>query len=243
MKKQYEKSPVLFSFIMIFLYLFAEALITHIGVYVGAEIFVETCVLMVMSAILLVWVLESNLRLGLCRPKKPAGYFLYYIPLILLTGQNLWAGFAVPDSVGIILIHVVKMFGAAMIEELLFRGFLLHALFPYGKKHAILLSSLIFGLVHLMNLTGGMQWEFVLLQVVCAGFIGALYGVLTCKSGSILPAMLAHWMNNCLSIIGKRPEEPLLYGGILILGTVLYIRFLIKNDRSHMHRRAITGRK
>ncbi len=73
-------------------------------------------------------------------------------------------------------------------EEIAHRGMLLRSLTPMGAWKAILLSSLLFGLLHL-NIE----------QFFYATIIGIFLGVLTMMSNSIVPAMIVHFMNNALS--------------------------------------------
>ncbi|MFA0834905.1 MAG: type II CAAX prenyl endopeptidase Rce1 family protein [Methanobacterium formicicum] len=75
---------------------------------------------------------------------------------------------------------------APIVEELLFRGVMLHRFtFKWGLKKAILASSLIFGVLH-------------------ADFIGAfIFGLVMCilyiKTGTIIIPIIAHMLNNMLA--------------------------------------------
>ena len=69
-------------------------------------------------------------------------------------------------------------------EELLFRGYVLRTLRPYGKRFAILCSALLFGLFH-----GN------LLQTPYAVIMGLILGYVTVEY-SILWAILLHMFNN-----------------------------------------------
>lgn len=69
-------------------------------------------------------------------------------------------------------------------EEILFRGLMLRSLQPYGKKFAILVSSLLFGLFH-----GN------LLQVPFAFFVGLVMGYVALEY-NIYWAIILHLMNN-----------------------------------------------
>jgi len=71
-------------------------------------------------------------------------------------------------------------------EELLFRGVVLNGFLKlYNPWKAIILSSLFFGLFHLN------PWQFV-----PAFLIGMLIGYVYWKSGSLLPCLFIHWLNN-----------------------------------------------
>ena len=69
----------------------------------------------------------------------------------------------------------------ALSEELLFRGLIYNRL----KKHKILLSSILFGLIH---------WGAGLDAVVIAIPIGMMFAYSYKDSGSILPALSAHFL-------------------------------------------------
>ena len=69
-------------------------------------------------------------------------------------------------------------------EELLFRGYILRTLRPYGKRFAILSSAVLFGLFH-GNL---LQTPYALLMGLVLGYVTVEY--------SIIWAMLVHMFNN-----------------------------------------------
>lgn len=75
-------------------------------------------------------------------------------------------------------------------EEITHRGLLLSGLRKYGDNVAVVISALFFGLMH-QNIV----------QFVYAFVIGIFFALLTIKSGSIIPAMILHFINNSLSVI------------------------------------------
>lgn len=77
----------------------------------------------------------------------------------------------------------------AICEETAHRGMLLKGLSPMGQKWAIIISSLLFGLLHL-NIE----------QVFYATLIGFLLGYVSSICENIYPAMIIHFMNNFLSV-------------------------------------------
>jgi len=70
-------------------------------------------------------------------------------------------------------------------EEVAHRGLLLNGYKELGVKKAIILSGLLFGLMHL-NIQ----------QFFYATIVGILLGFLTIMTNSIFPAMIVHFMNN-----------------------------------------------
>lgn len=80
-------------------------------------------------------------------------------------------------------------------EELAFRGILFSgartALRPVG---AITLTSIIFGAVHVLNgITTG-DWMGAVMQATAAAMSGLLFIAILIRTGSIIPAMIIHWL-------------------------------------------------
>ena len=88
---------------------------------------------------------------------------------------------------------LVELFFTAVLpgicEEVAHRGMLLHTYKKMGVKKAILLSGLLFGLMHL-NVE----------QFFYATFSGFLFGFIAITSDSIVPTMIMHFVNNAISV-------------------------------------------
>ncbi len=81
---------------------------------------------------------------------------------------------------------------AGLTEELAFRGVLLNGLLERGVWPAVLVSSALFGLMHLSNLALGSPWYSVLLQVGFAAMAGTGYAAMRLRTGSLWPPILLH---------------------------------------------------
>lgn len=82
-----------------------------------------------------------------------------------------------------------------VIEEFLFRGLILRGfLLNYSKKTAIILSALIFGFIHL---------HLSVAQVVVGVGLGVLYGIWYVRTGSLVPGLVGHALQNGLISIAK----------------------------------------
>lgn len=81
---------------------------------------------------------------------------------------------------------------APLVEELLFRGAIEGHFLQTGKtpRMAIFLSALIFGIIHINPA-----------QVPFAFCIGAVFGWLYYRTGSVIPGMIGHFLNNSLATI------------------------------------------
>lgn len=79
---------------------------------------------------------------------------------------------------------------AGVTEEIIFRGIICNALARYNKGFAVVVSALIFALMHL-NLD----------QAVPAFLIGICFGYIYLRSGSLLVTILIHIINNFLALL------------------------------------------
>jgi membrane protease YdiL (CAAX protease family) len=84
----------------------------------------------------------------------------------------------------------------SILEEVVWRGVILAAfLRVYNQPKAILFSALCFGLWHILSLLDG-QPVLTAGQVVWAAILGLFYGYVTLKTGSLLPAIMVHYLGN-----------------------------------------------
>lgn len=77
----------------------------------------------------------------------------------------------------------------AICEEFLHRGVLLQGIRSMGYKKAIVISGVLFGLIH-----------FSITQTIYATIIGVLLGFIVIATKSIVPAMIIHFTNNAISL-------------------------------------------
>lgn len=80
---------------------------------------------------------------------------------------------------------------APLVEELLFRGAILNHLRQQGFSpyKSILISAVIFGLIHLNPA-----------QMLFAFLMGIAFGWITWRTGSLIPAIIGHTVNNSLGV-------------------------------------------
>ena len=80
----------------------------------------------------------------------------------------------------------------ALVEEILFRGTVCRALTVYGKGTAVVISALLFALMH-TNIEQ-MLYTFV---------AGLFFGLLYVETKSVLAPILLHFVNNSISVVGE----------------------------------------
>ena len=130
------------------------------------------------------------------KPKK----YLYFIPLILLVSVNLWEGINIDKSINEISIYVLSMCFIGFLEEIIFRGFLFKMMQKDNEKTAIIVTSITFGIGHIINLLNGAELISTLIQIVNAITIGYLFVILFIKTKSLWPAIITHGTLNALSV-------------------------------------------
>ncbi len=114
-----------------------------------------------------------------------------------------------------------------IVEELIYRGFVMRSLEKYGKSFAIVVSSIFFGVMH-QNLV---QSVFAIIAGLILGYVAMNY--------SLKCSIILHIINNCLfgDVLSKMIEgfsestqDRIVYGLILIF-FVLAVSVLIKDRK------------
>lgn len=128
---------------------------------------------------------------------------------------------ATPQSLAVNLLVMALL--PAILEELLFRVTLLGTLRRYGDGPAVLLSALLFGVMH-----------GYAAQSLFAFLVGLVLGWLTVATGNVSVAVAIHFFNNALSVVLEYARmqlsetegnilSALCMYGLLLLGLVLFI--------------------
>ena len=89
----------------------------------------------------------------------------------------------------VLLFYVTVAILPALVEEFAFRGVILKIMRKYSDSMAILVSGVMFGLMH-GNFT----------QISFALVVGLILAFITVKTNSLIPAIIIHFLNNGLSV-------------------------------------------
>jgi uncharacterized protein len=134
-----------------------------------------------------------------------AGTYLLYLPLSYVVPGfvTAWLLDAPPPArldspLSVLILNTATIIAAApVLEEILFRGFLLNRLwFKYGLLKGIIFSSVLFGLLH-VEVIGGIVFAIVV-------------SLIFVKTGSLVGPIVAHISNNTIALITLFFEELLL---------------------------------
>ena len=241
LKKLYTKSELWFAVAWIIAYVVLASTGDNISADLSIDKIVTLPILIAMSVILYFFVRKNGLteKYGLCRPKLPASKMLYYIPLLILLTANLWYGVAMNMSPLETVLYVLSMFCVGFLEELIFRGLLFQAMAKDGVRSAILVSSVTFGIGHIVNLINGSGAELLpnLLQVVYAVAIGFAFVMIYWKTKSLIPCIIVHSVFNGLSAFANEavmtPQRQIVSGILLAVmagGYALYLALTAKEE-------------
>ena len=245
LKKLYEKSEIWFAVAWIIAYVVLASIGDNISADLGIDKIVTLPVLIALSAILYFFVRKNGLaeKYGLCKPRLPAAKTLFYAPLIVLLTANLWYGVRLNRSLPETVLYILSMFCVGFLEEMIFRGLLFKAMAKDGVKSAIIVSSVTFGIGHIVNLFNGSGAELLpnLLQVVYAVAIGFAFVMIYCRTKSLMPCILTHSIFNGLSAFANEADMTLqreIISGILLAviggGYALYFALAVKEDTERM---------
>ncbi|MBW1606452.1 CPBP family intramembrane glutamic endopeptidase [Lactobacillus sp. Sy-1] len=121
--------------------------------------------------------------------------------------------------------------GPGIYEEYVFRGVVLSALIDrfkhshyWGIIKAVILSSILFGSMHLVNLIGQPSTETIL-QSITAMIMGLFLAAICIRTKSILPGMILHALSNFVqnSLINSNNLFALIYYIIVIVLTIILL--------------------
>ncbi len=236
MRRLYEKNELTFALVWIVIYCVLQSFANPLNEKIGIEYSASAIFCILQSVILLVFIRKNNLlkRYGLCKSSVPARCFFYYVPLFVLATGNLWNGVAVNYSLPGTVCRIVGMLCVGFTEEVIFRGFLFKAIAKDNPKSAIIISSVTFGMGHLVNLFNGSGMDLVsnLCQICFAIAVGFLLVTIFYRGGSLLPCIFTHSAINILSTfaneVGFTVEKQIIHVFIMIVLTVAYTLILMK---------------
>ncbi len=227
MRKLYEKHEALFAVLWISVYCFATIPIRG---NLGDESIWMLAALLAIAAGITGFVKANHLeeKYGLAGWPKDTGRSFFFLPMWLLVTGNLWGGVSPSYRGAAQWIAVASMLLIGYVEEMLFRGFLFKALIPKdGIVAAVVISSVTFGIGHLVNLLAGQATFETVVQVFFAISWGFLFTMVFYKSGSLLPCIVAHGLVDVFSKFGAGAESgDWLYVGTTIAVSIVYCLYL-----------------
>lgn len=209
MKKLYEKSELTFAIVWIIAYVVLFSAADSFSESLGFEKIITAPVGVFLALFLFAWIRKNGLleKYGLCPFQGNWKSCLYFIPLLLIMSTNLWNGVVMNVSAAEVMLHILSMLCVGFLEEVIFRGLLFKAICKSNVKQAVLISSITFGIGHIVNLLNGAEFFPTLLQICYAITLGFLFVVIFCKGKSLWPCIITHGIVNALSIFSVQGSQ------------------------------------
>lgn len=235
MTKLYQKSEIIFTIIWIILYILGTTITDDISLRLGAAKSVTAIFYLLLSILLFAWIFSNklNVKYGLCKVKYSIKSYLYFTPLLILITTNFWLGVELKLNLLESITYIITMLCVGFIEEIIFRGFLFKAMEKDNLKSACIVSSITFGIGHIINfIMGNGSILSNICQICYATAIGFLFVILFYKSKSLLPCIITHSLVNTFSLFLNQsaltPFWEIFISIVIISVSVTYSIYLIK---------------
>ena len=230
MEKLFNKHETLFCVLLIVIYVLLNSYcIQNFGVKDYRSVIINT---IFSSLLITLIVLLKKVKYYGLRKVTDSKKYLNFIPLLLIGTVNLWNGISINNSKSEIICHILTMINVGFIEEIIFRGFLFKMMSKSNVKSAIIVSSITFGIGHIVNLLNGADLIPTLMQICYAISLGYLFVIIFYKSKSLIPCIITHVLINSLSIFNTINKTSYVQVILRIIITLLYAFYINKNSDS-----------
>jgi membrane protease YdiL (CAAX protease family) len=160
-----------------------------------------------------IWRERPELRLSSPRWLLSLITALYVLSIVLGIGLAPWGDW----SAGVVLLVLAGTLMVGFGEEIIFRGFLLvGARKRYTELGALLITCVLFGLIHGANFLNGEDAVTTVRQILSAAFMGAAFYLIRRFSGYLVVPMLIHGFLDFSILINAGPEG----GGSDVTGAI-----------------------
>ena len=228
MMKLYRKNEMLFSILLIVLYVVVTGTLRSSGDDNPAMM--AWLLALTVGLSLFVWRGGLAEKYGLTGWAKNSRQMLWFVPLWVIATGNLWGGIEPHYPMPGLAFAMISFALVGFVEELVFRGFLFKAMLAGGSaKTAIIVCAVTFGAGHIVNvLTGHATFE-TLVQVVFAIALGFVFTLVCYKGGSLWPCIIAHSMIDVFSTLSAlNGVMDWIYLGVTFVIAVAYCAYLTR---------------
>lgn len=227
MQKTFEKYEMIITILLIIIYVVSNSLCMQ---NFGVGDYRTAIVNFALSLAIIVFILKHNLGEYYGLTKLPRfKEFLYFIPLIIIMSVNLWSGIHINNSAPEIIFYILSMIGVGFLEEIIFRGFLFKMMEKDNVNRAIIVTSITFGIGHIINLLNGSDLVPTLIQICYAIAIGYLFVIIFQKGKSLWPCIITHAVFNALSIFNVENMISIYIVPIFLIVIPIWYAIYIKN--------------
>ncbi|WP_458124971.1 CPBP family intramembrane glutamic endopeptidase [Paenibacillus sp. Z3-2] len=164
----------------------------------------------------------------------PAGHAKYYIPLLLVLGTIALKGFG-ELTLSKVAFFVFFTLLVAFVEETIYRGLIFKTLLQKSAVAAVVTSSILFSITHLLNALSGQNMTDTIMQLIYALLMGAVLALLMLKNGNIVPLILFHFIHNLIQFLGNDLQDTgtLPYDLFILAVLIVYCAWLVWSHRTN----------
>ena len=240
LKKIYDKSSLFFTLMWIVIYIIGFSLGDFVSSIIKINKLFTIIIGIIISLILLLFLKKYNLlsTYGLKKSDIHPKYMLFYIPCFIMLILNLYLGVTLNFSPLETIFYILSMFLVGFLEELIFRGLLFNTMKKDSLKVAIIVSSITFGIGHIINLfNGSSNIILTILQIIYATSAGFMFVMIYYRSNSIIPCIIFHALFNGLSAFTKETSDIFLNILSCILLTIItggYALYLVLKKKNEV---------
>lgn len=150
--------------------------------------------------------------------------------LLLIALSPFTAGINFNGGAALILANLFLTLGIGMAEEIFFRGIICGLWLERGVGKAMIISSVLFGFSHLLNIAGGAELGETVLQICFALVYGMVFALIFAESGSLLPCVLPHALHDfCSFISGEASAQfEIFLGAVQFIVLLVYFLYLFR---------------
>ena len=223
MKKLYAKNELTFTLVWIAVYVAGTSLAEALSETIGTYKLVSAVFHIALTAGLFLLVRRNGLaeKYGLFLPHYQLLQAWFFIPLALVCLYKLVFSPALRFSATESILFVISMLCVGLLEELIFRGFLFRAIEKDNLTRAIVISSVTFGIGHIVNLLNGQALPETISQIIFAVFVGFALVILFHKGKSLVPCIVFHGVFNALSVIANDEAMNNALGGPVLTSVIM----------------------
>jgi membrane protease YdiL (CAAX protease family) len=224
-----EKHPYIGAFLIGVLCVFMTSLGMAISQIMGIDVYptyMVATIFLILSVVMGIFIMiksKSTLpEYGVRFTKEKSGRQVWwYVPLIIMEIVPLAVyGFNSKITVTQSIILVIFTIAVGFNEEIYFRGLVFRFLMQKGRKKAIIASSIIFGVLHLINALNGKDIIYVVLQMFFAFLVGFVLAEIVSITESLWLVIIWHTAHDFISFT---TEEALDRTALIILAIQVVI--------------------
>ena len=189
-----EKHPILFEIILFIVAMIGAGIFVLLGSILGLPTNLSSSAGRIIVGIILFFIFRRVFKDN----NGLFNNFVIILPALLFVIWNIFYNLSSGNSFGTANTFMEALIIAAapaIFEEVIFRGIFIYNLKKYGYDDikCLLISALVFSLVHLTNAVGG-NLIAVVLQIGYSFVIGLVLGAIYLKNNSILQVILIHFL-------------------------------------------------